>query len=89
LAPEPHSWGLSFLVTGSVEGGRGEGTAEWAGLANSYWWCDREKGVAGYVWLFVGGIWMFWLTFVIGFMLASCFLLRVSDSVRFLRLEGS
>ena len=49
-AAEPHWWGLSFLVTGSeVEGGRRKGTAEWAGLANSYWWCDRKKGIAGYV----------------------------------------
>lgn len=46
--PEPHHWGLSFLVTEeAVKNGRGKGTAEWGGLANTYWWCDRKKGIAG------------------------------------------
>ena len=29
--------------------GRGRNTAWWAGIANLYWWCDREKGVAGMI----------------------------------------
>lgn len=29
--------------------GRGRNTGWWAGLANCYWWCDREKGVAGMI----------------------------------------
>ena len=29
--------------------GRAKGTANWAGLSNLFWWCDREKGVAGMV----------------------------------------
>lgn len=29
--------------------GRGQGTAIWAGLANLFWWCDREKGVAAMI----------------------------------------
>ncbi|KAL8678870.1 MAG: hypothetical protein Q9186_004805 [Xanthomendoza sp. 1 TL-2023] len=47
-AEQPQGWGLSFMLTmhpGAT--GRGAGTAWWAGLANLYWWCDREKGVAG------------------------------------------
>lgn len=27
--------------------GRGKNTAWWAGIANLFWWVDREKGVAG------------------------------------------
>ncbi|KAL8673938.1 MAG: hypothetical protein Q9168_001633 [Polycauliona sp. 1 TL-2023] len=45
---QPQGWGLTFMMTihpGAT--GRGENTAWWAGLANLYWWCDREKGVAG------------------------------------------
>ena len=29
--------------------GRGKNTAWWAGIANLFWWCDREKGVAGMI----------------------------------------
>ncbi|KAL6719174.1 hypothetical protein ACLMJK_003411 [Lecanora helva] len=46
---EPQGWGLTFMMTlgeGSMTG-RGRGTAWWAGLPNLFWWCDREKGVAG------------------------------------------
>ncbi|KAI4242170.1 MAG: hypothetical protein L6R40_004213 [Gallowayella cf. fulva] len=45
---QPQGWGLTFMLTlhpGPT--GRGANTAWWAGLANLYWWCDREKGVAG------------------------------------------
>ncbi|KAL8984849.1 MAG: hypothetical protein Q9205_001305 [Flavoplaca limonia] len=45
---QPQGWGLTFMMTihpGAT--GRGANTAWWAGLANFYWWCDREKGVAG------------------------------------------
>ncbi|KAL8885862.1 MAG: hypothetical protein Q9215_006336 [Flavoplaca cf. flavocitrina] len=45
---QPQGWGLTFMMTihpGAT--GRGANTAWWAGLANLYWWCDREKGVAG------------------------------------------
>ncbi|TVY38846.1 Acyltransferase [Lachnellula occidentalis] len=41
-------WGLTFMLTGGPTG-RSPGTANWAGLANLWWWCDREKGVAGIV----------------------------------------
>lgn len=29
--------------------GRGANTGWWAGIANLFWWCDREKGVAGMI----------------------------------------
>lgn len=29
--------------------GRSAGTGHWAGLANLWWWCDRENGVAGII----------------------------------------
>lgn len=47
----PQGWGLTFMLSHlkGGAGGRGQGTAWWAGLANLYWWCDREKGVAGMV----------------------------------------
>lgn len=36
------------MLTGGATG-RSEGTAHWAGLANLWWWCDREQGVAGMI----------------------------------------
>ncbi|KAF2421035.1 beta-lactamase, partial [Tothia fuscella] len=44
----PQGWGLSFFLTiAPGETGRGANTAWWAGISNQFWWCDREKGVAG------------------------------------------
>ncbi|KAB8346076.1 hypothetical protein FH972_023127 [Carpinus fangiana] len=43
-------WGLSFMLT--IEPGptgRGRNTAWWAGIANLFWWADREKGVGGII----------------------------------------
>ena len=53
-------WGLGCMVTvededkgdegeGEREGrmGRGKGTAMWSGVANSFWWIDRVRGVCG------------------------------------------
>lgn len=45
----PQGWGLTFMLPNSDATGRSKGTAFWAGLANLWWWCDREKGVAGMV----------------------------------------
>ncbi|TKA62136.1 hypothetical protein B0A49_09306 [Cryomyces minteri] len=43
-------WGLSFMLTLEAGAtGRGKSTAHWAGLPNLFWWCDREKGVAGII----------------------------------------
>lgn len=45
----PQGWGLTFMLANSEATGRSKGTGHWAGLANIWWWCDREKGVAGIV----------------------------------------
>ncbi|KAK4508742.1 hypothetical protein PRZ48_002481 [Zasmidium cellare] len=46
----PQGWGLSFMITQEPgPTGRGRNTAWWAGIANLFWWCDREKGVAGMI----------------------------------------
>ena len=37
-----------MMSNGGVTG-RSNSTAHWAGLANLWWWADREKGVAGLV----------------------------------------
>jgi len=44
-------WGLTFMITqeAHTETGRGRNTGWWAGLSNLYWWCDRERGVAGMI----------------------------------------
>ena len=44
----PQGWGLTFMLTGGSTG-RSEGTAQWAGLPNLWWWCDRKQGVAGII----------------------------------------
>ena len=41
-------WGLSFLInTQEAPTGRAAGSLAWAGLANTYFWIDRTKRVAG------------------------------------------
>lgn len=46
----PQGWGLTFFLTiKEGETGRGRNTAFWAGISNQFWWCDREKGVAGMI----------------------------------------
>ncbi|KAK8855024.1 Beta-lactamase-like protein [Apiospora arundinis] len=45
----PQGWGLTFMQSCGGPTGRSKGTGHWAGLANTWWWCDREKGVAGMV----------------------------------------
>ena len=41
-------WGLGFLITGdALPTGRSAGSLAWAGLANTYFWIDRVKGVCG------------------------------------------
>lgn len=43
-------WGITFMITQEAGAtGRGKNTAWWAGIINSFWWCDREKGVAGFI----------------------------------------
>jgi len=46
----PKSWALSFMVTlADAPTGRPAGALGWAGLANLYYWIDRQTGVGG-VW---------------------------------------
>ena len=43
-------WGLGFMInTEQVPGGRSAGSLAWAGLANTYFWIDPTKGVAGVI----------------------------------------
>ncbi len=44
----PQGWGLSwFLTLAPGATGRGANTGWWCGLANSYYWVDKERGIAG------------------------------------------
>ncbi|KAI9702273.1 MAG: hypothetical protein M1820_006205 [Bogoriella megaspora] len=50
----PQGWGLTFQLTThgcgkGIASGRRNGTANWAGLANLFWWADREAGVGGMI----------------------------------------
>lgn len=45
----PQGWGLTFMLSNGGATGRSKTTGHWAGLANLWWWCDRENGVAGLV----------------------------------------
>ena len=45
----PQGWGLTFMLSNGGATGRSKSTGFWAGLANLWWWCDRENGVAGFV----------------------------------------
>jgi len=43
-------WGLGFMIaTEPGPCGRGAGSLNWAGLANTYFWIDPVKGVAGVI----------------------------------------
>ena len=45
---EGMKWGLSFAINPEpLPTGRSAGSLAWAGLANSYYWIDQTKGVAG------------------------------------------
>jgi len=45
---EGMKWGLSFMVNPTgLPTGRSAGSLAWAGLANSYYWIDPHRGVAG------------------------------------------
>ncbi|MGA3247608.1 MAG: serine hydrolase domain-containing protein [Paraburkholderia sp.] len=47
-SPAPQSWGLGFCLTlADLPGMRSSGTADWAGIFNTYYWIDRAKGVGG------------------------------------------
>jgi len=43
-------WGLGFMVsTEPVPDGRSAGSLAWAGLGNTYFWIDLDRGVAGVI----------------------------------------
>ena len=43
-------WGMSFLINPQpVSGGRSAGSLTWAGLANTFYWLDPTKRVAGVI----------------------------------------
>ena len=44
----PTQWGLSFLINAAdAPTGRSAGSLAWAGMANSYYWVDRTRGLTG------------------------------------------
>ena len=46
--PVAQGWGLGFHLTlTDLPGMRSRGSADWAGIYNSYYWIDRSKGIAG------------------------------------------
>lgn len=46
----PQGWGLSwFLTLEEGDTGRGKNTGFWCGLSNVFYWCDKEKGIAGMI----------------------------------------
>jgi CubicO group peptidase (beta-lactamase class C family) len=48
VAPIPQGWGLGFhLMRAALPGMRSAGSADWAGIFNSYFWLDRAKGIGG------------------------------------------
>jgi CubicO group peptidase (beta-lactamase class C family) len=44
------SWGLSFMINNEkAPTGRSTGSLAWAGLANTYFWIDPDRDVAGVI----------------------------------------
>lgn len=50
FAGTPKSWGLSFMINEeTAPTGRSAGSLAWAGLANTYFWIDPKKSIAGVI----------------------------------------
>ncbi|MET4240757.1 serine hydrolase domain-containing protein [Bradyrhizobium sp. RT10b] len=46
----PKKWGLSYMInTAKTPEGRSAGSLAWAGLANSYYWIDPVRDIAGVI----------------------------------------
>jgi len=46
LPGQPDKFGLGFALNSSpIDGGRGRDTLSWAGIFNTFFWIDRERGV--------------------------------------------
>ena len=49
FAGMPKSWALTFMINDEdAPTGRPAGSLAWAGLANLYFWIDRENGLGGF-----------------------------------------
>ena len=47
---QPKTWGLSFMINEErAPTGRSPGSLAWAGLANTYFWIDPTKNIAGVI----------------------------------------
>ena len=44
----PQGWGLTFMLTDGATH-KSPGTAQWAGVANLFWFVDPGKGIAGMI----------------------------------------
>ena len=45
----PKSWALTFMINDEeAPTGRPAGALAWAGLANLYYWIDRQNGIGGF-----------------------------------------
>ena len=45
----PKSWALTFMINDEeAPTGRPPGALAWAGLANLYFWIDRQNGIGGF-----------------------------------------
>lgn len=45
-SPVPQGWGLGFHLTlADVPGMRSDGTGDWAGVFNTYYWIDHRRGI--------------------------------------------
>jgi CubicO group peptidase (beta-lactamase class C family) len=50
IADGQDKWGLGFLITSNhVEGKRSAGSLSWAGIDNTYFWLDPNRGVCGVI----------------------------------------
>lgn len=45
----PQGWGLTFMMPNGSATGRTASAVFWCGLANTFWWADRQAGIAGFV----------------------------------------
>lgn len=45
----PQGWGLTFFLHLQDSVIHSKGTGWWAGLPNLFWWCDRTKGIGGFI----------------------------------------
>ncbi|RAO71459.1 uncharacterized protein BHQ10_007471 [Talaromyces amestolkiae] len=47
---QTEGWGLTFAINHETkDSGRKPGSASWEGIANLFWWADRESGVGGMI----------------------------------------